>query len=525
MGTALLLTGSHDQAIRLVLKAFRTVGLAWPPTAWENPTQHAFVTLYHAFLRRPTAAGPTALVRLPARRRLIVVACLHNGRTPAEMADILDLPVETVEAEVTEALATLTKGDRKRLANRFATQAGEASVPDLSERSFKALRRRGRRRALLTALAVLVMAGLIVTLTPQGQSWTSALALGEKAPQSRATTTSPASAGTPADSPGSTGAPESAGSANPSASPAPSASPEPSNSSTASPETPVSTKASPAPWQAPRTSSVIRYAVPGECGARPETPWAGKVLCAGWRLKLAPGGERGQASGGPRETTLEVPDAVQSLGYGDGAHRTLSPVISPDGHRVAYLSAADLRYVAHDLPTGTRRYLSPALTPADVERGPSVSVSGDGRRFTVDLATGRLRTDFATGSASRPSPGDRTPAEQAADWLRTRYPAWKDSPTGRYAAAVAQADAGGEGIIHIVDATARRVFKRLPLPSSGSGVTGEVVGWLNAREVVVALTGGDASGLYRVHAVSGQSRRLPDLPAADRIALGALTAR
>ncbi|MFB9889278.1 sigma-70 family RNA polymerase sigma factor [Planobispora takensis] len=515
MGTALLLTGSHDQAIRLVLRAFRTVGQAWPPTAWENPTQHAYVTLYHAFLRRPAAAGPTALVRLPARRRLVVVACLHNGRTPAEMADILDLPVETVEAEVTEALTTLTKGDRQRLTNRFATQAGEASVPDLSERSFKTLRRRGRRRALLTALAVLAMAGFIVTLTPQGQTWTSALALGEKAPQSQATT-SPAAAGTTVDSTGST---------DPSASPAASASPEPSGSSTASPETPVSAETSPAPWRAPRTSSVIRYAVPGECGARPGTPWAGKVLCAGWTLKLAAGGERGQASGGPGETTLNVPDAVQSLEYGDGAHRTLSPVISRDGHRVAYLSAADLRYVAHDLTTGTRRYLSPALTPADVERGPSVSVSGDGRRFTVDLATGRLRTDFATGSASRPAPGDRTPAEEAADWLRTRYPAWKDSPSGRYAAAVAQGDTGGEGVLHIVDATARRVFKRLPLPSSGSGVTGEVVGWLNTREVVIALTGGDTAGLYRIHAVSGQYRRLPDLPAADRIALGALTAR
>nr|BFE86437.1 hypothetical protein GCM10020093_090380 [Planobispora longispora] len=125
-------------------------------------------------------------MKLPPRRRLIVVACLHHDRSPAEVADILGLSAETVEAELAEGVETLTKGDHKRLVNRFAMQAGEASVPDLSARSLTTLRRRGRRRALLTAFVLVLMVGLIIGLTPQGQAWLPALASGENGPQASA---------------------------------------------------------------------------------------------------------------------------------------------------------------------------------------------------------------------------------------------------------------------------------------------------------------------------------------------------
>ncbi|MBB5962270.1 sigma factor-like helix-turn-helix DNA-binding protein [Planomonospora venezuelensis] len=486
VGTALLLTGSHEQAIRLVLQAVRTVGLTWPPAAWESPGEHARIALYHGFLRRPTAAGPTALVRLPPRRRLIVVACLHNGRTPAELADILGLSEETVEAEVAEALDTLTKGDRRRLTNRFATQAGEASVPDLSARSLKALRRRTRRRFLLTAAALVLAAGFIVALTPQGQVWTSALAAGEKAPRTPAAT----------------------GSASPSPQPA----------------------AAPGPWKMPPTPFVIRYAVPAKCpGDDPEPPLTGKILCSGWTLGLMSDHNPGQhpdllkvdCEPGLCEAAVSLPDAVQNLGHEMDGYRELSPAVSRDGRRIAYLSAAERRYVAHDLPTGTKRYLSPALTPADIAHGPSVAVSADGRHFTVNLASGRLRTDFATGSAAPVPSGELTPAEKAAPRLDEEYPVWVGSPTGRHAAAVPGAPHGDT--LHIVDAASRRVVKRVPLPPLGEPVTGEAVGWLNAREVVVELTGRaskDILGFYRVDATTGRARRLPGIPAEDRAVIG-----
>ncbi|WP_449061875.1 hypothetical protein [Planomonospora algeriensis] len=508
VGTGLLLTGSHEQAIRLALRAYRTVGLAWPPTPWENPATHAHTALYRAFLRRPTAAGATALVRLPPRRRLVAVACLHDGRTPEEMADVLGLPVETVESELTEALDALTKGDRKRLVNRFATQAGEASVPDLSDRSLADLRRRGRRRVLLTAAVLTLLVGFIVTLTPQGQVWTTALAAGDR--------DSGASAAVPQAATASSG---------PSAPGSPSASP-----SAGGPAQP----AVPAAWKAPRTSYVIRYAVPGECrGTRPATPAPGEVRCSGWTLAMAsarpskgdPGASKAACEPRPCKATLHVPDAVQDLGYGDGG-RELRPAVSRDGRRLAYLSAAELRYVAHDLPSGTKRYLSPALTPADL-KSTSVAVSPDGRHFTVRLADRRLRTDFATGSTAPVPAGETTPVERSADWLDEQHPGWTGSPGGKYAAAAVSGEPGNDSL-HIVDAASRRTVKRLPLPALGEPVSAEAVHWLSAREVVVELTGRtsrDILGFYRVDVRSGRMHRLAGLPADDRIAIGAAADR
>ncbi|MBG0813490.1 hypothetical protein [Planomonospora sp. ID82291] len=525
VGTGLLLTGSHEQAIRLALRAYRTVGLAWPPTPWENPATHAHTALYRAFLRRPTAAGATALVRLPPRRRLIAVACLHDGRTPEEMADVLGLPVETVEAELTEALDTLTKGDRTRLVNRFATQAGEASVPDLSDRSLADLRGRGRRRALLTAAALTLLVGFIVMLTPQGQVWTTALAAGDRG--SGASAAVPQSA-TASPGPSASGSP-SAASSEPSESSASSASSaEPSRGESAQP-------AVPAAWKAPRTSYVIRYAVPGECrGARPATPAPGKVLCAGWTLTLTsdhPPKDRldlPKASCTPRpcRATLHVPDAAQESGHGADGRREPGPAVSRDGRRLAYLSAAELRYVAHDLPSGTKRYLSPVLTPADVA-GTSVAVSPDGRHFTVRLADRRLRTDFATGATAPVPAAETTPVEKSAGWLDEEYPAWTGSPGGRYAAVAVPGEPGNDSL-HIVDAASRRVVRRLPLPPLGEPVSAEAVQWLSAREVVVELTGRtsrDILGFYRVDVRNGRMHRLAGLPADGRIAIGAVADR
>ncbi|GAA3136053.1 hypothetical protein GCM10010466_28540 [Planomonospora alba] len=503
VGTGLLLTGSHEQAIRLALRAYRTVGLAWPPTPWEDPAAHAHTELYRAFLRKPTAAGATALVRLPPRRRLIAVACLHEGRTPAEMADILGLPAQTVESELAEALDELTKGDRKRLVNRFATQAGEASVPDLSGRALTVLRRRGRRKVLLTAAALTLLVAFIVTLTPQGQVWTTALAAGDR--DSRASAASPLTA---------------------------SASPSPSGAAAGSAESSAGAVAAPTAWQAPRTAFVIRYAVPGRCPQqRPEAPWSGKYLCAGWTLNLVggPTAEKGplpaSCGQGVCEHSVSVPDATRELGAGGTGTWVLAPALSRDGRRVAYLSAAERRYVAHDLPTGTKRYLSPVLAPADTEKGTSVSVSASGRYFTVALGERRLRTDFATGQTADLPGGTGTPAEKAAAWLDTEHPAWAASPAGRHAAAASPGKTGC--VLHIVDAASRRTTGRFPLPALGDPTGCEVAGWLNAREVVVRMTdraSGEFLGFYRVGARSGEMHRVAGLPGDRGLVIGAATA-
>ncbi|GAA2884928.1 hypothetical protein GCM10010517_48490 [Streptosporangium fragile] len=512
VGTALLLTGSHDQAIRLALRSFHTVAQTWPPPLWENPTTHAQIALYRRFLQRPGSAGSTALVRLPPRQRLLVVACLHDGRTRAEMAGLLGVPEKTVEEEISDAVKTLTKGDESRLVTRMANAAGEASVPDLTERSMRTLRRRRTRGVLLGAAAVLVPVGLIAgfALVQQGEVLNSALGerSGPRSPQAAPAQEPAAAVSTPG----------------PAVTPAPGA--------TSGPGTASGPGATPKPWQAPRTSAVIRYAMPERCpdGGGDTPPRAGEVSCAGWTLKLVSDGRGGSAECEGRdrcESTLSLPDAAQRLAHGDDRELPrLAPAISPDGHRVAYLSAAERRYVAHDLESGVKRYLSPVLAPEDTEDGTLVSVSSDGRRFTVTLGDRRLQTDFTTGALTSVPAGQVPATEKAADWLREKYGTWKDSPSGKYAAAVTP-DKGGRESLHVVDAGSRRVFKRLSLPEVERPARAEVVGWPGTREVVVkmsAASGGGLLGYFRMDAVTGRARPVGGLPGGDPIVLGAATA-
>ncbi|MFD0889988.1 hypothetical protein ACFQ08_36060, partial [Streptosporangium algeriense] len=296
----------------------------------------------------------------------------------------------------------------------------------------------------------------------------------------------------------------------------------------------------PQAWQTPRTSFTIRYAVPDKCpddGAstdgRPAPSRAGKVTCAGWTLKLA-GGDEGRPAlesvecerPGHCESTVKVPDAAQHLAHGDDwSYWSLSPAVSGDGRRIAYLSAAEGRYVVHDLSSGEKKYLSPVLVPADTETGTGVSVSRDGGVFTVELNGRRLRTDFATGVTTSLPAGRTTDAEKAADWMRQTYRVWRDSPSGRFTAAV---EPGGEDSdrLHVIDARTKRVFKDLPMPSLGDPTAAEVIGWANVREVVVKLSDrrtGDLLGFFRVDALTGRLHRIAGLPDGDSIVLGDLT--
>lgn len=196
-----------------------------------------------------------------------------------------------MDAEITTAVDTLTKGSESRLITRMANAAGEASVPDLTVRSMRTLRRRRARGALLAVAAALVPVGLVAAFIvfQQGEVWNSAL--GKRSQPHAAQAQEPVRA---------VSSPEPAGR-------------EPG--------------AVPVPWQAPRTSSVIRYAVPGPCPDAPVgTPpaRAGDVTCAGWTLTLTSGGPESPAPGltacegrKPCESTLSVPDAAQRLAHGD----------------------------------------------------------------------------------------------------------------------------------------------------------------------------------------------------------------
>ena len=140
-----------------------------------------------------------------------------------------------------------------------------------------------------------------------------------------------------------------------------------------------------------------------------------------------------------------------------------------------------------------KRYLSPVLVPADTENGTLVSVSPDGRQFTVTLGKRRLRTDFTDrGPDVRYPPGRRQRRRRPSDWLRKRYPVLEGLPQRqvlRRGRQPRRPHPESPSSLHIINTTSRKVFKRLPLPSLGEPTRAEVVSWLNNREVVVKMTG------------------------------------
>ena len=130
VGTALLLTGSHEQAIRLDPACPSTPSASTGPRrCGRTPPRTPRSRSTAASCSEPSSAGRTALVRLPPRQRVLVVACLHDGRSRAEMATLLSLPLATVEAEITEAVTTLTKGNESRLTRGWRRRRARPRSP------------------------------------------------------------------------------------------------------------------------------------------------------------------------------------------------------------------------------------------------------------------------------------------------------------------------------------------------------------------------------------------------------------
>ncbi|WP_431893928.1 hypothetical protein [Nonomuraea sp. bgisy101] len=152
-------------------------------------------------------------------------------------------------------------------------------------------------------------------------------------------------------------------------------------------------------WKHGAIPVAIRYAVPDTC---PETD--GPPECASWMIwaftdkqakLVADYDETGEAEGG-RSYRIRVPDAAVWVPTSGGAAVMPGFSVSRDGHRVAYFSVARQRFVAHDLPSGLVRDLSPVVGTAGLPTE-ATAISADGDGFAVSDGEQVFVTDFGTG--------------------------------------------------------------------------------------------------------------------------------
>ncbi|MBB5079530.1 sigma-70 region 4 domain-containing protein [Nonomuraea endophytica] len=455
--------------------------------------------------------GEHGLLGLPKVQRLIVVACLRDGRPHAEVAALLDLPVEEVEAQ----LAAAQLGDVE-----LAVPDDEIPAPDLADHALRSVRRRRLRGAVLPTAIFLAMALVlaflqvrplwaylrdpavpgykegdltaIVRLDKKGKVWTSAMGEGsfkhETKPNGEITVTF-------------------------------------------TPDKPPTPQA----WKVPRTGYGVRYAVPNSCMSDfspvdmdkpPPPPTPGTVNCQGWTLTLVGGESTGKGelttscSGDYCEQSAVIPDAARLVTDEGSSSFVLDIAISRDGHRVAYLSSAERRYIAADLRTKKKVYLTPELTPAQMREYLRVRISPEGGLFTVEGNGKSLRTDFDSGITSPVPATDRLP-EKVSDKLETDYYTWADSPDGKRSAGI-DSEHSKSGTLDILDSRTGKLLNRHPLPSLGGATESEALGWVNDDEVAILMTAGtDFLGWFRVDAKTGRLVRMAGIPSNNDIVLGA----
>lgn len=112
------------------------------------------------------------------------------------------------------------------------------------------------------------------------------------------------------------------------------------------------------------------------------------VTCAEWLLHVND------------DRDIAIPDAASQVRLNERLRRAVELRVAPDGHRIAYLSRQDLRFVALDLPTAQLKAISPRLDAAAMYDLRSLEISPDGNYFAVSFAGNRphsLLTEFATG--------------------------------------------------------------------------------------------------------------------------------
>jgi hypothetical protein len=161
------------------------------------------------------------------------------------------------------------------------------------------------------------------------------------------------------------------------------------------------------PWTPPPLPVTVSYAWWDRClyGSGPEHA----PHCSGWQLAVRsaePVEGASPVEGSEGLQRIEIPDAASYLSDEDRPNRIRTPFqVSPDGRRVAYLSATEQRFVAHDLPSGRRVELDPGLRDGlSAQERLDLHISGDGRFFS-SARLGRkpkvYLTDFETGLIRR----------------------------------------------------------------------------------------------------------------------------
>lgn len=448
IASAFLLTGDRAAAERLVAQALRSVAPAWPAPA---PLLQARLALYQGYLRAEGAD----------ERRAATVACRRDGLPVEVVAELLGITPAAVDAHLAADLV-------------LAVPDEVISAPGLAKRVMRSVRlRRALLPSALAAIAVLAIA--FPQAAPPAEPWARP---GERAALVRL------------NADGTVGA--SGWLANSHFRTATSASGE--VVVTFTPTLPLA----PVAWENPRTHYPIRYAVPDVCGLAATPPSAGTIACVGWILHLeaeqnTPStGEHGHAcSNDLCWSNARIPDAARMISQGNGSFTGVGIAISPDGRRVAYLSAVERRYIAVDMREKTRRYLTPVLTPEQLAKGSSVTASADGRYFTVRLG--------------------ESPSEEGLS-----------SPSGARSAAIDD-ERGENGTLDILDPRTGKLLARHPLPGLLTASRSQIASWADDDAVAIVThdaASGDLLGWFRVNATTGKLTRIPRVPDNGDIVLG-----
>ncbi|GAA3136073.1 hypothetical protein GCM10010466_28570 [Planomonospora alba] len=160
------------------------------------------------------------------------------------------------------------------------------------------------------------------------------------------------------------------------------------------------------PWEPPPLPVTVGYASwRDDCRHDPGPDESS--ACSGWRLVVrsgesVEGAEPVEGNGALR--SIEISDAAMWITLPDGPALRPPLRVTPDGHRIAYFSTAERRFVAHDLPSGRKVGLaSPSLDDVSEGERLDLHVSADGRFFAAARLGGRPQvrlTDFETGATT-----------------------------------------------------------------------------------------------------------------------------
>ncbi|MET9337207.1 hypothetical protein [Nonomuraea sp. NPDC003804] len=299
-------------------------------------------------------------------------------------------------------------------------------------------------------------------------------------------------------------------------------------------------------WKHGAVPVAVRYAVPDEC---PETD--GPPECRSWWIHAFSGkketlvtdyNETRDADGG-YTYRIRVTDAAVWVPTKGGASVMPGFRLSADGHRLAYFSVARQRFVAHDLPSGAVRELSPEIDTANL-RSDAIAVSADGAAFAVSDGEQVLVTEFDSGKvttlplvdgvigitpdivfASKDDTVVGVVRSSGARMSTVEVPSTaRLSPDGRWLALVG--DEPADTIELVAPATGRRREPLRPNPLREPTVSSAET-WLSRDKLLIRTFTADTQefvGFFSLDLTTGRTARVKRLPLApEAVAFGAVS--